>query len=134
MEEVLKKIYVKIKFLFKKHFIKDVLINQIENEIKEEKKKIEIEYIEKKKNLEKKREMNFLAEHIDFNLNNYRLIRYKDKHLGQRCFIIGNGPSLKAKDLDKIKGEFSFGANMIYKIFPETNWRPTYYFVEDSLA
>lgn len=134
MEEVLKKTYVKIKFLFKKHFNKDVLINQIENEIKEEKKKIEIEYIEKKKNLEKKREMNFLAEHVDFNLNSYRLIRYKDKHLGQRCFIIGNGPSLKAKDLEKIKGEFSFACNKIFKIFNETSWRPTYFFVEDSLT
>ena len=34
MEEVLKKIYVKINFLFKKHFKKDVLISQIEKEIK----------------------------------------------------------------------------------------------------
>ena len=39
MEEVLKKTYEKIKFLLKKHFIKDVLINQIEKEIKKEKKK-----------------------------------------------------------------------------------------------
>ncbi|OQB39475.1 MAG: hypothetical protein BWY04_01573 [candidate division CPR1 bacterium ADurb.Bin160] len=23
---------------------------------------------------------------------------------------------------------------MIFKIFPETNWRPTYYFVEDPLV
>ena len=37
MEEVLKKLYVKINFLFKKHFKKDVLINQIEKEIKDEK-------------------------------------------------------------------------------------------------
>lgn len=134
MEEVLKKTYVKISFLFKKHFKKDVLINQIEKEIKEEKKKIETEYKKKRKNLEKQREMKFLANHIDFNLNSYRLIRYKKKHLGQRCFIIGNGPSLKAEDLEKIQGEFSFGCNKIYKIFPETNWRPTYFFVEDSLT
>jgi len=134
MEEVLKKIYVKINFLFKKHFKKDVLINQIEKEIKDEKKKIETEYKEKRKDLGKQREMKFLANHVDFNLNSYRLIRYKDKHLGQRCFIIGNGPSLKAEDLEKIKDEYSFGCNMIYKIFPETNWRPTYYFIEDSLA
>ena len=134
MEEVLKKIYVKINFLFKKHFKKDVLINQIEKEIKDEKKKIETEYKEKRKNLRKQREMKFLANHVDFNLNSYRLIRYKDKHLGQRCFIIGNGPSLKAEDLEKIKDEYSFGCNKIYKIFPETSWRPTYYFVEDSFV
>ena len=62
------------------------------------------------------------------------MIRYKDKHLGQRCFIIENGPSLKAEDLNKIEKEYSFGCNKIYKIFTETKWRPTYYFVEDSLA
>ena len=28
---------------------------------------------------------------------------YKGRYEGQRCFIIGNGPSLKAADLDKIK-------------------------------
>ena len=134
MEEILKKIYVKINFLFRKHFKKDVLINQIEKEIKEEKKKIDIEYKEKKKNLKKEREKQFLANHIDFNLNSYRLIRYKDKHLGQRCFIVGNGPSLRAEDLEKIKGEFSFACNKIFKIFDQTSWRPTYFFVEDSLA
>ncbi len=52
-------------------------------------------------------------------------------HTGKRCFIIGNGPSLNAADLDKIKGEISFGANRIYNIFSDTNWRPTYYFVQD---
>ena len=134
MEEVLKKIYVKLVFLYRKHFEKDTLINQIEKEIEEEKKKVETEYKEKKKELIKKREMKLLANHIDFNLNSYRLIRYKNKHLGQRCFIIGNGPSLRAKDLEKLKDKYTFACNKIYKIFPETNWRPTYYFVEDSLV
>ena len=52
-------------------------------------------------------------------------------HCGERCFIIGNGPSLKASDLDKIKNEVSFGANRIYKIFDKTDWRPTYYCSQD---
>lgn len=51
----------------------------------------------------------------------------KDIHQGKRCFIIGNGPSLKPSDLDRISGEFSFAANRIYHIYEQTQWRPTYY-------
>ena len=32
---------------------------------------------------------------------------YKDAHLGERCFIIGNGPSLKKTDLSKLRGEYT---------------------------
>lgn len=57
------------------------------------------------------------------------LIAYKDKHRGERCFIIGNGPSLKSDDLDKIdkNGDISFASNRIFYIFENTQWRPTYY-------
>lgn len=55
-----------------------------------------------------------------------------NKHLGQRCFVIGNGPSLKKDDLEKIKGEISFASNRIYHIFKYTNWRPNYYISIDS--
>lgn len=56
----------------------------------------------------------------------------KNIHEGERCFIIGNGPSLKASDLDKIANDVSFASNRIYKIFPETKWRPTYYGIIDN--
>lgn len=55
----------------------------------------------------------------------------KNIHKGKRCFIIGNGPSLRAEDLDKIKNEISFGSNKIFYIFPKTLWRPTYYVCGD---
>ena len=32
-----------------------------------------------------------------------------------------------------LKGEITFGANRIFKIFPETDWRPTYYICIDYL-
>lgn len=54
------------------------------------------------------------------------------KYAGKRCFIIGNGPSLSAEDLDQLTGEYSFGFNRIYKIFDETSWRPTFYCAEDT--
>lgn len=55
----------------------------------------------------------------------------KDIHKGERCFIIGNGPSLKASDLELIKGEISFATNDIFQIFDSTTWRPTYYLACD---
>jgi hypothetical protein len=56
----------------------------------------------------------------------------KNIHLGKRCFIIGNGPSLRADDLDNLKNEITFAFNRIYYIFDQTDWRPTYYCSEDN--
>ncbi len=55
-----------------------------------------------------------------------RLAGLKDIHKGQRAFIIGNGPSLKQTDLSKLKGEFTFGLNRIYLMFPELGFETTY--------
>ena len=62
------------------------------------------------------------------------LKKFKDIHKGERCFVVGNGPSLSVEDLEKIhtSNEISFAANKIYKIFDKTNWRPTYYGVSDA--
>lgn len=53
-------------------------------------------------------------------------------HAGQRCFVIGNGPSLTPEDLDRIKDEYSFAANRIYHIYELTKWRPSYYVCVDN--
>jgi len=47
----------------------------------------------------------------------------KDTHSGERCFIIGNGPSLKNTDLTKLQNEFTFGMNRFYLAFPELGFR-----------
>jgi hypothetical protein len=47
----------------------------------------------------------------------------KDIHSGERCFIIGNGPSLKNTDLTKLQNEFTFGMNRFYLAFPELGFR-----------
>ncbi len=60
-----------------------------------------------------------------------KLKRFKNIHKGERCFIIGNGPSLTAEDLDKLKNEYTFASNFIGKMFDKTDWRPTYYCVMD---
>ncbi|WP_309859862.1 6-hydroxymethylpterin diphosphokinase MptE-like protein [Bacillus sp. SLBN-46] len=66
--------------------------------------------------------------------NNYKILTIKDQYKGKRCFIIGNGPSLKAEDLEKLKGEITFASNKIYKMFNETKWRPTFYMVVDPIV
>ncbi len=75
---------------------------------------------------------------IDFELyfgENSRLLKsFKDKHKNKRAFILGNGPSLKLEDIEKLDSEITFAANKIYLLFNETKWRPTYYFVEDDLV
>ena len=59
------------------------------------------------------------------------ILSYKGKYAGKRCFIIGNGPSLCAEDLDKLKDEICFGCNRVYNIYPKTEWHPTFYMCLD---
>jgi len=48
-----------------------------------------------------------------------QLAALKDKYKGERCFIIGNGPSLKNTDILKLKKEYTFGMNRIYLAFAD---------------
>lgn len=61
-----------------------------------------------------------------------RLGQLKDTHKEERCFIIGNGPSLCTEDLEKLKYEFTFASNRIYEMFDRTTWRPTVYISVDE--
>jgi hypothetical protein len=74
------------------------------------------------------------AHGIPLTENDRRVAALKDKHRGQRCFIIGSGPSLKIADLDSLKDEVTFACNKIYLAFDETEWRPTYYSILDVLV
>lgn len=53
---------------------------------------------------------------------------------GKRCFIIGNGPSLRVADLNKLIDEDCFGTNEIHRIFLQTKWRPKYYLIMDRYS
>lgn len=75
----------------------------------------------------------FRSHGLMHNNNSLRLERLKDIHKGERCFLIGNGPSLSGKDLDLLQDEYTFGTNMVYKIFDQTNWRPTFHCVSDTI-
>lgn len=59
---------------------------------------------------------------------------FKNRHKGQVCVVIGNGPSLRTEDLTRLHelGIPTFACNRIHLIFPQTPWRPTYYFMSDA--
>lgn len=59
--------------------------------------------------------------------------RFKNTHKNERCFIVGNGPSLLLSDVEILKRnkETCFASNSIYRLFKSTEWRPDYYVVGD---
>jgi glycosyltransferase involved in cell wall biosynthesis len=63
------------------------------------------------------------------------LAKLKNLYQGRRCFIIGNGPSLRPADLETLAagGELTFACNKIFKAFAHSSWRPDLYCVIDNL-
>ncbi len=60
-----------------------------------------------------------------------RLSEVRDRHLGERVFILGNGPSLNKLPLEKLAAEYTFGVNRIGLLFDRVSWRPNYWTVTD---
>ena len=58
----------------------------------------------------------------------------KDKFKGQRCFIIGNGPSIGRQDLRRLAGEETFVLNTFYNHPQFNEIRPKNYLAMDSGA
>lgn len=63
--------------------------------------------------------------------NKAKLKAYHNKHKGERCFIVANGPSLKNTDTALLKDEITIGMNRIYLSAAETGFEPTYIVVHD---
>jgi hypothetical protein len=64
-----------------------------------------------------------------------RILRqYRNCHRRQRCFIIGNGPSLQKTDLSLLRNETTFGMNRIYMLFQEMGFPTTYYVSINTLV
>ena len=51
----------------------------------------------------------------------------KGRLAGERCFIIGNGPSLRNTDLTLLRGEYTIGLNRIYLNYDNMGYEPTFY-------
>ncbi len=66
--------------------------------------------------------------------NKKEILKIKGIYAGRRAFVICNGPSLRASDLEKIadNGDLSIACNKIDRIFGFTKWRPTFYTIADE--
>lgn len=60
------------------------------------------------------------------------ILKYKNIHSGERCFIIATGPSLTMEDIESLKNEYTISMNSICKLYDQTDWRPTYYAIQDN--
>ncbi len=68
--------------------------------------------------------------------NRVLLEKLRGAYKGKRCFIVCNGPSLRAEDLTKIyeHGDLSIGMNAIAMIYDQTPWRPTFLSATDDVV
>lgn len=58
--------------------------------------------------------------------------KLKNKYIGQRCFLMGNGPSLNKTRLELLMEECVWGFNKIYRLFDRIAWRPKFYVTNDQ--
>ncbi len=62
------------------------------------------------------------------------LAAFKDRHKGQRAFVLGNGPSLNQTDMTKLRSEITFGSNRVYLGFDKWGFNVDYWAIEDQLV
>jgi hypothetical protein len=63
-----------------------------------------------------------------------KLRALKDAYKGERCVIIGNGPSLKMTDVQKIRNEYTFGLNRIYLAWEEWGFSTSFFVSVNDLV
>jgi hypothetical protein len=74
---------------------------------------------------------NFPISHDDKKILDRNRI-FKNKHKSCRCFVIGNGPSLKKQDLSHLSNEITIVVNAFWKNNTIEGWQPTYYCLADQ--
>jgi hypothetical protein len=57
-----------------------------------------------------------------------------NRYLGERCVVIGNGPSLNQMDLSLIKDEFTFGMNRVYLGFEDWGFSTSFLVAVNNLV
>src|SRR3546814_14889175 len=58
-------------------------------------------------------------------MNRFPLLR--ERHRGERCVLVANGPSLNTMDLSFLRNETVIGTNKIYLGFERFDFYPRYY-------
>ena len=57
--------------------------------------------------------------------------RFRNQYAGQRCFIIGSGPSIKEQDLSLLKNEYTFTVNQLARNDQFHKIQPTFHVWSD---
>ena len=70
----------------------------------------------------------------DTRYDNYlgNVTQLKHKHYGERCFVIGTGPSLNKTNLDLLEDEYVIGMNTLFNAYKKSKFRCDYYCVSDK--
>lgn len=76
-----------------------------------------------------------MASGIEYRLTEARrLKKFKNIHEGERCFIIGSGPSILQQDLGKLKDEVTFVTNFFALHERYDDIKPDYYCVSSHIV
>lgn len=62
-----------------------------------------------------------------------RFNELKNKYVGQRIFILGNGPSLNEMPLYLLKSEHTMCFNRFFLMTERLNWKPEFFCITDNL-
>jgi hypothetical protein len=63
-----------------------------------------------------------------------KLEQFRNIHQGEKCFIIGNGPSLNQMDLNLLNDHICFGLNKIHLLFERTGLSINYHVAVNPLV
>ena len=58
-------------------------------------------------------------------------VKFKNAHYGERCFIVGNGPSIKGQDLSKLSNEYTFMVNQAMRMPIYNAIKPQFHILAD---
>lgn len=58
----------------------------------------------------------------------------RNQYRGERCFVMGNGPSLKETDVSLLQNEFTFGMNRVYLAFEEWGFKTSFLVAVNDLV
>ena len=60
------------------------------------------------------------------------ILSLKNRHKGDKCFIVGTGPSIRKTNLSLLKNQIVFGVNTLYRAMEEYDFDCLYYAVSDG--
>lgn len=62
----------------------------------------------------------------------HMLEAFHGRHRGERCFVVGNGPSLNAIDMTRLRDEITLGSNQCYLGYDRWGFAFTYWGISDQ--